>query len=389
MKNIRTEPNCCRWIKTFLCLIAGVFIFNVSAVASDPRGKTSPDDVLAEYRHSIEQGGEHRPDDLRKILYLQFEHEDPEVRRNVAEVLGELKEPDTTEFLWNIFNSEQDPLVKHAVLTGIGELGDKTAAKYLLEAMKDGNILVRREAALNCGDLGNKSILKNLDEAFRFESNKLNRLAIALSMVKLGDEKKIGFIEDIVLHDVDHEARRYGAQLLSEVRADFNIRISNDDIRQEKNPYVKVWAACALAVRGDSAMVDYLRGILSESKMSLLRLHAAHALCDRLDDFEYVYPYLLELLKENDWRIREDAVEDLADLSGFQTIPVLGDVLLNDRNVIVREVAAWALGKIRNREALSYLEKGLYDKSPFVRTGVVAAIYKILIGEEENNRKEK
>lgn len=380
------KVNISKWIKVLFYLSAGILIITLVTFRFIPCNRIDAEKAVNEYRNLIEQGGTHRVDLIKKILYLQLKHKSSEVRRNIVEILGELNEPDTPDILWNAFVHEKSSDVKCAALTGIAEFADKSAAKYLVKALKDKDISVRKEAALACGDLGEESVSKELEEAFRRESNKFNKLAIASSMIALGDEKKAAFIENLALHNADCEIRRYAAELLSFVGSAFNITISADDINQEKDPDVKVWSACALAIRGDSSMVRYLRHILSESKSPPVRSHAAHVLCDGLGDFEYVYPFLLELLTENDPRIREDAVEDLADFKKPQLIPILGEVLLSDSNIVVREIAAWALGKIGNKSALAYLEKGLYDDSAFVRTGVIAAIYKILTAESSGSK---
>lgn len=377
-----------QWGKLIFYLSAGVLLIFFVLSRFMPHSSINPAGAIIEYRNLIEQGRGHQAALLKKILYMQFKHKDSDVRRCVAEVLGELNEPNTPAFLWNIFKNEKSPQVKCAALTGIAEFGDKSASKYLVKALRDKDISVRKEAALDCGDLGDESVLSDLKSAFRRESNRFNKLAIASSMIALGEEKKAAFMENIVLNDADAETRRYAAYLLSFAGTDFNIKISRGNINQENDPYVKIWSACALAIRGDNSMLRYLRRIVAESKMPLVRSQAAHALCDGLDDFEYVYPFLIELLAENDPAIREDAVEDLADIKNKrpQIIPILGEVLLNDNNLIVREVAAWALGEIKNKNALPYLERGLYDDSPFVRTGVSAAIYKILTTESNGEK---
>lgn len=367
----------------FLCVAIAFSVAHISFARNN--NEINPEEAIIEYRNLIAHDGKHRIDLLKRVLYAQFRHKDPLVRRNIVEVFGELNEPNTLDILWKTFKNEESLAVKSAALTALAEFGDKSASKYLAKALQDKNAFVRKQAALNCSDLGDKSLLSVLEEAFQRESDQFNKMAIASSMVGLGDKSKIKFIENLILTNTNPRIREFGAYLLSLDGTSFNIRISKKDIDQEKDPYVKVWSACARAVRGDNDMLHYLRRIVAESSSPLVKSHAAHALCDMLDDLEYVYPFLLELLTENDPRIRETAVEDLADFEKPQIIPILGKILLNDNNIIVREVAAWALGKIKSTSALIYLEKGLYDSHPFVRTGVVAAIYKILTAESSAN----
>lgn len=358
----------------FLC-ISGIVLVKLIFISGN---RFEQGEEIIKYRNLLEQNGEHQPYLLKDALYRQFKHRDPLVRKNVAEVIGELNEPDTADTLWDILTNEKNRSVRHAAATAMHRLGDKSAVRYLVRLLDDDDVLVRREAAIGLCDFDDVSILEELEEAYRRESDKLNKLTIASSMAQLGDEKKARFIEKSILNSPEPEVRKYAAYMLCMLEINSNITVLKSAMNQEEEDlYVKVCVAGALAKRGDSPGLDYLRDIVSKSKIAALKSYAAHALSE-IEDFEYVYPFLVELLKEREPRIRERAVEDLVGSKNPQLVHILGDILLNDENIIVREIAAWALGESKDEIALPYLEKGLYDDSAFVRTGVAAAIYKII-----------
>ena len=106
-------------------------------------------------------------------------------------------------------------------------------------------------------------------------------------------------------------------------------------------------------------------------------MQVASAISD-LGELEYAFPIFLELLKHEDWRIREGVIEEFAAYQKFLLIPILGGIHRHDKNSVVREIAAWAMGERGESAALPYLEQGLYDQNADVRTGALVAIYKIV-----------
>ncbi len=339
------------------------------------------DEAVFKYRDLLNQYKTHQPDLLRKILLMQLNHHDVMPRFNIAEAMGELGDPVILKKLWKVIIEEKTPVVRLGAVEGMLLTQNKSSVPYLLKLLNDEDTLIRRKAAFGCGELGDESTTPELGNAFFQEKDKLNKITIAAAMAKLGDKKKLEFINDSLLKDANPEARYHLVNLLHI----FNIALDNLTLKQvmknEMDPYVKVWLACLLAKNEDKDSLLYLKNVVANGNEIELKSEAAKALC-HLDELEYVYPFLLNFLKEKNWEIRESAIEDLNNFKEFPLVSILGEVLLNDENSTVREIAAWALGERKDKVALPYLEKGLYDTSVDVRTGVIVALYKILTSQE-------
>ena len=337
----------------------------------------TPDKAVFEYRSNFEKTGRHDLKRLRDVLYQQFHHPDIRVRMNIAEVLGEFPGPDILPDLWKIYLNESDAAVRNSAVAGMLNHGGPAILKFLLQSMSDPDPDIRRESIQGCSVFADASLRGILEKKYAEEFDPLNRLALAAVLYKAGDTAMVGYLKDALLHNRDPRIRAYVAHLLQDSGIQIDTPIIQESIAQENIPEVKVWLGALLAVQGDAAALAYLKDTVSGHQNPDIRSSAAQAL-NALGEQAYVYPFLLELLETGDEDIRERAIEDLVDFHGYPLLPVLDHVLRNDPSITVREIAAWAMGERKEIAALPYLERGLYDQSAFVRTGVVAALYKIL-----------
>jgi len=354
----------------------------VSLTHASENKESIQDEAVFKYRDSFDQHKTHRPVLLKEILLMQLSHNDVMPRFNVAEVLGELGDPAILEMLWDVIIKEKTPMVREAAVEGMILTQNKLVVPYFLKLLDDQDVLIRRKAALGCGELADASIQKTLNHAFLREKDELNKITIAAAMAKLGDKGKEKLITNFLLKNTNPDFRYYVINLLHTLRITLDDKTLKKAIENEINLPVKVWMICLLAKEGDTVSLSYLKNILAQSNEAEIKSEAAKALT-HLEEFEYVYPFLLALLKEKNWEIRESAIEDLNNFREYPLVPILGEVLLHDENSTVREIAAWALGERKDKAALPYLEKGLYDESADVRTGVIAALYKILTATED------
>lgn len=362
----------------FLCMLAVFFASHTLLADVD---KSFAENAVLYYREVLKDKGVHNLTLLKKVVYMQTEHENAHVRFNIAEAVGELGDTDILEVLWSIVVSEQDPDVRRAAVDGMLNSEDKSAARYLIQLIGDEDVFVRRSAIFGCGFWVDESIKERMVKAFLCEADELNKITIAAALMKIGDNNKEEYFKVVLLTHPDMEARKYAIQMAHY----YNIAIRNDFLKEamnrENNIYVRIWTACVLAKQGDSSALLYLKNVLSDSKefgpIGELQSEAAFVLCE-IGEREYAYPFLLELLKNKNTGIRERAIEDLVEFKDYALTPILGNVLLNDEDIIIREIAAWAMGERKDELALPYLDQGLWDESAFVRTGVIVALYKIL-----------
>lgn len=345
----------------------------------------SPDEAVFSYREKLSNTQTHDIDLLRKTLYLQKKHTDYRVRFNIAEVLGELDDPDVLEELWSITQSQDHPSIREAAVEGMCLHNDNAAFPYLKTLLSDPQKQIRKKT-IECFDhFGDESVLDVLQKAYMAESQKDVRLLIAIVLVHLGDDNKLTSILESLANDPSVENRI----LITEYLLDRPVAVRPEQIAaiyaNEKHPLVKIKMARMLGNLGDTQGIPFLKNVLIREGDPHLRTAAAWALVDQRHGSyrEFVYPYLLKLLKNEDWELREKIVEILDNYDDYSLTPLLADLLKNDPHPVIREIAAWLMGERKDPVALDVLEKGLYDSSSDVRTGVLAALYKILKANQE------
>ena len=341
---------------------------------------------IIEYREHWIKTKKHDIRLLKKAIYKQFLNPDYLIRRNVVEALGELNEKNTLEFLWDIYQNDPILSVRHAAVTAICEYGDnhkehkKETLKYILRILDtEPSDLIRLEALNGFSTLENPIYLDVLKEFFSKEEDDINQTYIACLMADWGDLSEIQYIKDMLLIEAETEKRKNASQIIGELNIDMMPTL-NEAWDKEKDPYVRLELAAAFHKKGDPRGLPYLKGIISETKDLNLKLYTVRILCS-INEQEFTYPFLLELLDKGDYITREMVIEDLVNFQTPDIEKILGKILLSDSSNIVREIDAWAFGERKDIKNLHYLEQALNDKDPFVRTGTCVAIYKILINK--------
>ena len=358
----------------FVCLL--IIFADRLLTLTGPALVDTPDKALFEYRADFNRTGRHDLNRLKDVLYQQLGHTDIRVRMNVAEVLGELKGPGIMNDLWKIYTTESEAAVRNSAIAGLLNHGSPAVLDFLWEAMSDPDPDVRREAIEGCSVFADASHRDILEKKFTVEPAPLNRLALAAVLYKIGDTGKTTYLKNGLLENRDPQIRNYVAHLLQDSGIKIDPVIINEGLAHENTPVVKVWLTALLAAQGDAPARESLKNLLASDEEPALRSPAAQAL-NALGERAFVYPYLLELLKADQEEVRERAIEDLVDFKDYPLLPVLSRVLNSDPSITVREIAAWTMGERGDPAALPFLEHALYDKSAFVRTGVLAALYKI------------
>lgn len=93
-------------------------------------------------------------------------------------------------------------------------------------------------------------------------------------------------------------------------------------------------------------------------------------------------PYFKNLLHHHDDAIRTRSICILADLASEDAVELIGHVLVNDKDALVRHEAAFSLGQLGFTSAVSTLSRAVEsDPSPFVRHEAAVALG--VIGSEK------
>jgi HEAT repeat protein len=301
---------------------------------------------------------------------------------------------DTIRFLMDILKGEKWQRRRGAAWA-LGELKEPAAVPGLVEALRDENENVRREAAYALLRIGRQALprlLKSLDDAdpdMRAAAIKvLGRMGDATAVPNLiaslkdtewpqMDEARICDLAAIALEHIGTDEAfaavdtwRQGGKA-NALSSPWNGKIRNEQpltVRHNKSADQLVgelqnteWVKRRDAVKklGDSGNEDVLPHILSmlKDEDSQVRWTAVQA----LENFQGpdILQGLLVAIRDDDFLISDAAGKALSKL-GELALPGLVEALTH-KNVDVRGVATEALGRIGSEEAIPYLADALAD----------------------------
>jgi HEAT repeat protein len=136
-------------------------------------------------------------------------------------------------------------------------------------------------------------------------------------------------------------------------------------LAEDSNEHVRRAALVGLGSMGDSGVFDYLVVILSEDALPALRAAAAEGLATMGDTLAVAA--LVHALADTASSVRKQAVMALHRLWTQQAETAIARVVTEDREAVVRFVAAQSLGQHRAASARDPLRVALRDSSVWVR----------------------
>lgn len=293
--------------------------------------------------------------DKVKTLIEKLKDEDWHVQKKAAEELGKMKDKRATAPLIDALKGSENPYVLRSICWALGKIGDKSAILYLVKLLNHKEAFVRKSALYALGEIGGEEVHEPIE-----------------SMLK----------------DKEVDIRALAARLLGKLKSKESINALISALNDE-NPEVRKFAAWSLGEIKDKKGVIPLINALKD-KDSLVRESAIHSL-GKIKDERARGP-IIHMLLDNDKKVRERAKTTLENVmqEWYNTEDArkqLHDFMkaLKDTNSEVRRNAAWALGEIGYKGAITSLIKSLRDKDPKVREEAAYALGKI----KDNSATEK
>ncbi len=102
---------------------------------------------------------------------------DRETRSKIAWILGELKEENAVQFLFDLFMTDRFQDVKESASVALGRIGGKTALDLILVALHDDDWFIRKNAATALGFMDDPSSIAALEELIKDDNTFVSRSA--------------------------------------------------------------------------------------------------------------------------------------------------------------------------------------------------------------------
>lgn len=297
---------------------------------------------------------------------------EPDIRREAAATLGDLRDPRTLPPLLRALHDRAEP-VQEAAIQSLKRLDDRAAIEHLVPSLLHGSPTLQWRAAQTLKALGWRP--KTNEEQIRcfIATGELERLAT------FGADAIRPLTE--ILQDTASEKRIAAANVLGQISDPAILKPLQNALR-DADPLVRTAAAYALAQTGCGPAIPAIIAALKDRERNV-RLAAASTL-GKLRDPQCV-PALIQLLNDRDWEVRGAALESLGKLGDARAFaPVTKH--LEDADQEVRESAADALARVGDESVVEKLVLTLVDAHSGVRQAAARALARIDPDWEKSER---
>lgn len=300
-------------------------------------------------------------------LVSVLQDEDSDVRWNAAHALGKIGDPMAIEPLVAALQ-DADSGVRQVAAEGLGKFGDWRAIEPLMSALTDKGKEVREAAANSLQSLGWQPV------------NDLQRACLAVALRRWDEAVALGAVAEqpllIARQDKDPLCRKSAAMALRRLRgvqATDGAEVEsvgpnhNGDQVEEVGPFER-----------EEAISESSPGPATEdvSEMELAPRALGEGILNPSASRETnpQVQTLMEAFRDDDWRVRVDAVESLVQL-GDPAVDALAEVLVREELWGLRKAAAGALGRIGGARVVESLQAALrQDGNSQVRAEAATAL---------------
>jgi HEAT repeat protein len=305
------------------------------------------------------------------VLTAALNHPTLEVRLHIAEILGELRDPQAIPpLLERLSDAHEFPNVRHAAAQALGKIGDRTAIPALIQAAEQGDFWVRYAAVEALGRIGDEQAIGPLLELMKQDmwtrpaivqalGNIGHLEAVEALMVSLEDSNdavRAASMEALIKIIVEpHTTNRLQHEKLDELRRLIPIQPLLRDLHTQTAPS----SAYAAHLLGWLIQPDALPDLINALgyRDETIRYAAVEAI---LHYGTAALPLLLESLSRPEPLIREYAAELLGMLADPSAVPVLL-THRQDESIAVRQAVLRALGSLGSEAAYEGLLQALED----------------------------
>lgn len=243
----------------------------------------------------------------------------------------------------NALARHKDAAVRATCAKVLGRFEAKSAGEVLTRALADPNADVRRWAAQALGVIGEKRALQALAQLLKKDPSWQSRLAIVRALKMIGDRRGGAAVAEALVKDPDWRVRKEAADAISAMAGK---RAAKHLLQALSDPHatVRAAAAAALGQMGERRALNKLIELLQDED-ARARFTAAAAL-GKLASKKAVKP-LIACLDDEDARVRSHCAIALGSIGSSKAIKPLQQLVENDPDEHVRDVAEEAIERIK------------------------------------------
>lgn len=284
-----------------------------------------------------------------------------------------------------------------AAIHALERLGERSGARFVVEALTDEDQRVRRRAATACGALGEKRCVNHL--VGRIDDVPPVRRASIIALGQIGTEAACKALVPLLSAD-EVSVRRDAARSLGIARYTPALNALLDQV-DDDDPTVRGAAFRAtmevlpdlpedairqartdlrnrLEARPGDAAIDLLVTLTREGRRRELRRQAIWLLGELSEPTdERAIEAMITALSAEEPTVREEARNQLATMGATRVRYRLGRALDRSLSPETRGAIAWILGRIGGEDAIEWLHSLSDDEEPEVRKQAHAALERL------------
>jgi len=315
--------------------------------------QTDDENLLQTYKHLLARLG----NDAIPALTESLRGDHPAIRGQVAEVLGEIKDPNTVPALLEALSGEFYTVRSRAAIA-LGKIGDSQVVQSIVEALKDQEAEVRISAVTTLGNFCEPSTFDNMADLLLEDPQIEVRQAAARALGSTGHPQALYYLM-VALEDPFwwYERENEANVLLDAIHGMGTLALDPLlEALKTSEATVRRFAAVLLGRLADESAIEPLRMALYDTHFDVgraaaaslagfgplglkrlaeaihhpepwLRQHAIYGLTLSAD--KRIVPLILEMTNDPDRDVQKQAVQSLGELGDKRALPTLQEIVLN------------------------------------------------------------
>lgn len=302
------------------------------------------------------------------VLDEAIHSDEPMLRRTAADALGDLATSGAVCVLRRLYYTDTEG--KRLALSGLRRTGDKTALPCYLDAIASQDTSLRVQGIGGLSEIRDPTVLPMLRTLLKKEKDPLVGLMIAQALAASGDNEGLVYLKRR-LSDKQEQVRDSVVGLLSSLEKKHALPLLRVSFQSDPSATVRTTAAASLAHFKDPRGLPLLQEALEDVDFRI-RLGAAIAL-DRMD-YATARPLIVRAMRSEDPLVRTNALKVIGENTDFSALPLVLEVMGQERDRYVKSQALWALGKIGDVKTVPVIMDLLTEEREEIRHSAAEAL---------------
>jgi len=296
---------------------------------------------------------------------------EPMLRRTAVDTLGDLATPGAVCVLRRLYYTDVEG--RRLALSGLRRTGDKTALLCYLDALTSPDSSLRAQGISGLGELRTPAALPSLRKLLKTEKDPLVSLTIARALAVAGDQAGLTYLKT-KLTGGQEQIRDSAAGLLGTLDNPSVAPLLRTALTTDPSAMVRTTAAASLSHFKDPSGLPLVQEALEDIDF---RIRLAAAVSMSRMDYATAKPLVLRALGSADPLVRTNAFKVVGENTDRSVAPLVVEAIGRETDRYAESQALWTLGQIGGVETIPLLVDLLDEEREEVRHSSAEALVMI------------